>query len=784
METKTRPYISKSYDLRRFPGMDKENIIKHNIYLSYYPPSKQYVLLTEWNEKTYYDLLEAKGENNKEVTPQDVTIANYETIWPQHGHLLEILKEKLTPCVNEISQKKKKGEPIYYEGKLLKDGGEIVANDFIIDIIFDLIESLINNYERKTTPHLMEYINFKEYILHPSETIKKYAIKENQIRPIGSLEINNKNVPILLNETPQDKFIIYKGIKKDMDLILNFNYKIGQIKEKDQILYNFKFKFTNEYFNITKSTQKGLFKAIPTLPNNINELLRVSIANLPQEATSKKELPKEYILRQLFDRREKIPYAQKELGHFLATELNIILRRGLNVPYMANPKTKGFDPIESEDIMDILYKLDLFTPNSISLDDIDKALTFISQRIKPTPNIIKFKNGLFNMATFEGIKTDTPILTLKQINFNYNPQAKGEIMKPFLISVLKQKDDNEEQIKERLRGFLEVIGYLLTDGNKLNAWILFTGIGGGGKGTTLNIITELFGVENVSSVNIHEMNYKNRFATSGLINKQLNIMTETSNDPLKDTSLIKAITGFDNIPIEEKGKTKAILPKEEVPHTITSANNPPKCVGGWEDAVLQRMVIIEFLNKFRNTDKQNSNMLGDILEDPQNMEWLIYNSIQAYKDMVSNGRDFINRTTPLKTSQLLSKHEDPIRHILKLMVKYTTEDISEEEPISTKELNQIIVYYGEQMGVNITRGTDGLINKTKLIQTIRHEFELSQDYKTEPRKIKEKDKYGNIQKNPLKQDKLINVRIYPQLYKTPLYNEVLNEMYKKGAFKP
>ena len=557
-------------------------------------------------------------------------------------------------------------------------------------------------------------------------------------------------------------------------------------KEKDKILYNFKFRWDKEYFNITKATQKGIFKVIPNLPNNINDLLRVSVANLPQEATSTKEPPKEYILRQLFDKRERIPYAQKELGHFLANELNIILRRGLNVPYIATPKTKGFDALEKEDIMDILYKLDIFTPNSLSIDDIDKALTFISQRLKPTPNIIKFKNCLFNMATFERIEApNKPILTLKEIEFNYNPQAKGELMERFLSSVLKQKGDTKEQIKERVRGFLEVIGYILTDGNKLNAWIIFTGIGGGGKGTTINILTEIFGVKNVSSVAIHEMNYKHRFATSGLVNKMLNIITETpKNDPLTDTALIKAVTGFDNIPIEEKGKTKDILPKEEVPHNITSCNNIPKCKGGWEEAVLQRMVIVEFLNKFRGTDKQNANMLEDILEDPQNIEWLIYQGIEAYKNMVISGLDFTNRTTPLKTSQLLSKHEEPINYILPLLVKHTTEDITEEEPIITTELNQIILYYGEQNGLNITRGKDGLISKTKLIQSIRQEFELPKDYTTAPRKIKARDKQGNIIKTPLKTDKLINGRIYPELYKTPLYNEVLNEMYKKGAFKP
>ena len=82
------------------------------------------------------------------------------------------------------------------------------------------------------------------------------------------------------------------------------------------------------------------------------------------------------------------------------------------------------------------------------------------------------------------------------------------------------------------------------------------------------------------------------------------------------------------------------MPKEEVPDFLTVCNNFPRFAKGFDMQIIQRIIIFEFLNQFRGTDKQNKNLLDEILADPQEIEYLLYNGIEAYKDMILNDRDF------------------------------------------------------------------------------------------------------------------------------------------------
>ena len=152
--------------------------------------------------------------------------------------------------------------------------------------------------------------------------------------------------------------------------------------------------------------------------------------------------------------------------------------------------------------------------------------------------------------------------------------------------------------------------------------------------------------------------------------KQINIVRDSPKKPIEDSGMLKAITGYDDIGIEHKGKDKYILPKAEVPDMVTVCNNIPRFKEGFDESLLQRAIIFEFLNKFRNTENQNEKLEEEILSNEEEMEFLIYKSIQAYKDMVENNRDFKARVTEDKTMELLGKHTDPITYILPKLVKY------------------------------------------------------------------------------------------------------------------
>ena len=140
----------------------------------------------------------------------------------------------------------------------------------------------------------------------------------------------------------------------------------------------------------------------------------------------------------------------------------------------------------------------------------------------------------------------------------------------------------------------------------------------------------------------------------------------------------------------------------------------------------------------KNIDKKieinkriNKNLEKEILEDPEEMQWLIYNGIEAYKKMVETDKDFIARANEKTTLELLGKHSDPISHILEKLVVfdsnycYNEEDKKEdkkeiEDLIVAKELKELISYVAEKEGIAIDHiDKNGMIESRYLVNKIR-----------------------------------------------------------------
>ena len=682
---------------------------------------------------------------------------------------------------------------------ITKKSANKIANGIVkkIGSIFDSTaefkKTLLVSYDRKVKekaglPKLCEHIldHDKTFNISAfSDTLNKICNDKFTKEIVGDIYINENQVPIVLYEDDLNKWLKYEGIFQGIDLILNPTAKIGSFRysETEKTIIIFEFKFKNKFFDIKKKDLEAISDLLHRntdgkvkLPTFFKEEINTSLSNLPAHATNRKELSSEVELKQLFQKRNKVDYARKQLGIYL-NEHGVILRKRFNTPYIYNNNTNGFDSIEIDDIVEILNTNNDFELNSISTDDIKTALTFIGDRRTPTYNIVKFKNCLYNMETFQVITdNEEPILTLTEVQFNYNPAAKGDLIINFLKTSLAKPYDNEEMIEERVQGFLEFIGYILTSGNFLNAWFIFSGIGGAGKGLATNLITKIFGSEKVGGLQLQELTPDNRFATSHLLNKQINIVRDSPKKPIEDTGMLKSITGYDDIPIEPKGKDKVILPKEEVPDFLTVCNNIPVFKDGFEEATVQRVVLFEFLNLFRGTDKQDAKLEDKILANDSEMEWLLYNGIEAYKKMIEEGRDFKARVSETKTRELLGKHTDPIAYIIPKLVRYTDMDLtSTEDYIKTDELNKLIIFVAQKEGLNISNlDKKGRINSKTLLNEIRLEFDLDKHYTTDTTK----EKYYTNEKGR-KVEKFKTVRIYPYLYKTAEYNGFLNDMIKK-----
>lgn len=587
---------------------------------------------------------------------------------------------------------------------------------------------------------------------------------ETEVEPF---KFEKKEVTVVVYENHTDKWVVFSEIFGDIDLKLNFNTLQGDfIQYNNKTIITFEFTYSKKLFKITDKEFKIVKEFMADegieLPKLFVPQLKQYFKNNDSSISEIKKLTEEQELVKLFSSDNiNVRTARRKLGHYLK-EHGMILRQGINTPYLRDKNINGYNSVTTDDIVMELDNTLFNNKDLVHSKDVEDAIGFIAERKKPKYNIVKFKNCLYDMENFRVIKTnEEPIFTLIEVEHNYNPQAKGKKVQKFLETSLGREEFTSEETQYWVDAFLEMIGYLLTSGNRLNAFFILAGIGGAGKGVASDLITNIFGTEKVGGLQLQELTPDNRFATAHLENKQVNIVSDSSSKPITDTGMLKAITGYDDIPVEPKGKDKYMIPRDEVPDMVLVCNNIPKFKDGIEEAIVQRIVMFEFLNKFRGTEKMNPNLLNEILADPEEIEWLIYNGIQSYKKMINNHKDFKARINGEKARQLLGKHTDPISHVLPKLVKYSNNE-NDEEPILANELNQLIIFVAESDGMAINNlDTRGLISPRFLASEIRDIFELDNNWTPVSRYIKD-----------LKESRTV----YPKLYKTSDYNNWLEKM--------
>ena len=463
---------------------------------------------------------------------------------------------------------------------------------------------------------------------------------------------------------------------------------------------------------------------------------------------------------------------RKELANYLEEKHGIILRKDTGEIYKR--EATGYTFISLDDLI-ILLSEDLGA-NVVSNKDLIEAISSISSRLVPVHNIIKFPNLVYDISNFKVIDPKEPIFSLVECKYKYNPEAESTILKEFLYSSLAR--ETEEETEKTVNGLLQIIGYLFTSGNTYNILPILAGVSGGGKSVLTNILTQIFGKDKIADLGLQQMN-KDPHGLASLSNKHLNFIRDSEGGLIEDNGNLKKLIGNEDIGVNPKYKPPYIIPKEEVPKTVLIANNIPKF--RTKSDIINKLVIIEFLVKFRGTDKENPYLEKEILENPEEMEWLIYNSIEAYKE-VKQGKDFILKLPIDETLKLMEKHTNPINYLLGLVIEEhnPTKAQEEDKPILTHELNQVLIYLSEIYGVDIELDKNGLIPSRLLLTAIKKEFNL-EDGETVPNPngyedINRKYETKTIYINDKLTDNREYFREYPNLIASEKYWSILEEL--------
>ena len=563
--------------------------------------------------------------------------------------------------------------------------------------------------------------------------------------------------------------LIGMDVKQQIDIIGELFYDLSDVEyyvdnpdDAERFTYN--------------ADRNERFKAID------DELMIAEITRISKEITRNK---KDDVIGELYNAfkiRKGVKKAQRDLGNYLNKECGVILRKNSHELYKLDVANNGYNSTDVDEIIAELTGI-FGDENLFSTTDVETAVDFISERLTPEYNIVKFSNGLYSMKEHKLFKPENPVFTLIESPYAYNPNAESTYIKDFLYSSLAK--ETPEATEKYVKGVLEFIGYLFTSGNSRNILGWITGIGGGGKTTFANIIQAVFG-NKCADFDLKKKK-KNTHSTSILVGKHLNLVREAETGVVTNNKPYKILVGNEPIPINPKNQHPYMLPSDEVAKSVMIANNIPPFKNPVL-SIIQRFLIIEFNHVFRNTDNMIENLDKLIIETTGDMEWLIYNSLEAYKEMVESGNGFYLKLDDEKTKELMYKHSKPLNYLVtKLILKHDKEAYESEVELSAdavngetefskpyivvSEFNDLIIYLSKKHGVEIPLDAKtGKVNGRKLLGAIKVEFDLF-DYQLE----KANGGVMNYTSITKKVDGEV-FRIYPELIKTPEYDALLKEM--------
>lgn len=202
------------------------------------------------------------------------------------------------------------------------------------------------------------------------------------------------------------------------------------------------------------------------------------------------------------------------------------------------------------------------------------------------PYHIVVENGIFSLKEKKLYPFNPEQIFFSKIPVKYNPEEKCEKIEKFLSDVLPSKNDK--------KFFYEIAGMGLAKDYFMEKAIMFTGKGRNGKSKSLELLKNLVGAENTSSVPLSAMTVDSPFLSS-MWKKYFNIAGDISSKELKDLSVFKGATGRDPIPANRKYKNTILFTNYAT--CLFSCNQPPR-VPDHSHGFWDRWELIEFPYKF------------------------------------------------------------------------------------------------------------------------------------------------------------------------------------------
>ena len=239
---------------------------------------------------------------------------------------------------------------------------------------------------------------------------------------------------------------------------------------------------------------------------------------------------------------------------------------------------------------------------------------------EPAVHKAVFGKHTYNLET-DKLETNSPDNHLLQnrpyeLDTNGKAETWNEWLRLSLVPcTITKYDNNNDKDHSRLTDEYDLaavetvkafIGYALAGSHKdFQHYMILYGNGGEGKSTFLGKITEIIGKSNVSDVSLDDLSDQEaaKFTTSKLYHKAANIFADISPKFMKQTNIIKVLTGGDTITAQFKHKDPFEFRNEA--KMIFSANELP-AFKDFTDGFKRRPIIVTF-HPIKNFNKKFNN---------------------------------------------------------------------------------------------------------------------------------------------------------------------------------
>lgn len=240
------------------------------------------------------------------------------------------------------------------------------------------------------------------------------------------------------------------------------------------------------------------------------------------------------------------------------------------------------------------------------------------------PNMIAFRNGIYDLET-DSLKPFSPdIVITNRIPWDYNPAAYSELADKTLDKIAC----HDAEIRTILE---ECIGSCFYRSNTLGggkAFIL-TGEGSNGKSTFIAMIQHLLNEENITALDLKELDQK--FQNAALFGKLANLGDDISDEFIVNASFFKKLVTGERVQVQNKGEKPFEF--NNYAKFLFSANNIPR-IKDKTGAVLRRLLIVPFDAEFSKNDPDYDSSIKYKLQEPEVMEYLIILGIKALKNII------------------------------------------------------------------------------------------------------------------------------------------------------